>query len=64
MYKIYTGCMNVHLQDHCENNSIITDQQAAGEKKAFTACRTIPNQQMILNEVKYNERNLYKVWLN
>ena len=45
MYKIYTGCMNVHLQDHCENNSIITDQQAAGEKKAFTACRTIPNQQ-------------------
>ena len=45
MHKIYTGCMNVHLQDHCENNSIITDQQAAGEKKAFTACRTIPNQQ-------------------
>ena len=28
MYKIYTGCINVHLQDHCENNSIITDQQA------------------------------------
>ena len=32
MYKIYAGCINVHLQNHCENNSFITDQQAAGKK--------------------------------
>ena len=31
MYKIYTGCIRVHLQDYCENNSIIIDQQAAGK---------------------------------
>ena len=39
IYKTYTGCGNVHLQDSCENNSIITNQHVAG------LCRTTPNQQ-------------------
>ena len=44
MYKIYTGCINVHWQDHCENNFFITDPQAAG-KKGIWGCAETPNQQ-------------------
>ena len=70
MYKIYTGCINVHLQDHCENNSIITDQQAAGKKGVWGCAeqllidKMIPNEVKHNKEVKYNRRNLYTVWLD
>ena len=64
MYKIYTGCINVHLQDHCENISIITDQQAAGKKGVWGCARQLLFNKMILNEVKHNRRNLYTLWLD
>ena len=64
MYKIYTGCINVHLQDHCENNSAITDQQGAGKKGIWGCAEQLLINKMILNEVKHNRRNLCTVWLD
>ena len=64
MYKIYTGYINVHLQDHCENNAIITDQQAAGKKGVWDCAEQLLINNMILNEVKHNRRNLYTAWLD
>ena len=64
MYEIYTGCINFHLQDHCENNFIITDQQAAGKKDVWGCVEQLLINEMILNEVKHNRRNLYTVWLD
>ena len=34
MYKIYTSCLNLFIQDHCESNEIVTDEQAGGKKGA------------------------------
>ena len=59
MYKIYTGCINFHLQDHCENNFITTDQQ-----DVWGCVEQLLINEMILNEVKHNRRNLYTVWLD
>ena len=56
--KIYPGCINIHLQDHCENNSIITDQQVAGKKDIWDCAEQLLINKTILNEVKRNRRNL------
>ena len=31
-YKLYTSCLNIFVQNHCEINEIITSKQA-GEKR-------------------------------
>ena len=30
IYKLYTSCLNLFIQDHCESNEIVTDEQAVG----------------------------------
>ena len=57
MYKIYNGCIKVKSQDHCESNSIITDQQAAG-KKGVRSCAEQP----LISKIIL--RNLHMTWLN
>lgn len=33
MYKIYTGCQSMFLQDHCQTNCVILVEQAGGKKE-------------------------------
>ena len=35
MVKLYTGCMNQFLQDHCQLSNIITTEQVGGENKLW-----------------------------
>ena len=35
MYKLYTGILNLFLDDHCISNNIIYDEQAGGRKGAW-----------------------------
>ena len=32
MYELYTSCLNPFIQDHCESNEIVTDEQARRKK--------------------------------
>ena len=32
MYKLYTSCLNLFIQDHCEYDDIVTYEQAGGKK--------------------------------
>ena len=32
VYKLYTSCLNIFLQNHCQVNEIITSEQAVGKK--------------------------------
>ena len=32
VYKLYTSCLNIFLQNHCEVNEIITSEQAGGKR--------------------------------
>ena len=58
VYKIYTGCINVHLQDYCKNNFIISDQQAAGKKGIWGCAKQLLINKMVHNELKHNHRNM------
>ena len=64
MYKIYTGCLNGFLQDHCERNNIITNEQAAGKKGVWGCTEQLLINKTILKEVKRLRRNLVTVWLD
>ena len=37
-YKLYTSCLNLFIQDHCELNKIVTDEQAGGKKGHMGLC--------------------------
>ena len=53
----------VKLQDHCENNSIITDQQAASKKDVRGCAEQLLINKIIPHEVKHNLRNLHTVFV-
>ena len=61
MFKLYTGCINVFLQDHCEVNNIITTEQAGGKRMVLEQLLINKN---ILEEVIKNRRNLTTIWLD
>ena len=58
MHKLYTSCLNLFVQDRCESNKIVTDEQAGG-KKGVWGCA----EQLLLKEVKKQRRNLITVRL-
>ena len=64
MYKLYTSCLNQLIQDHCEYNNIITDEQAAGKKGVWGCAEQLLVNKGILKEVRKQKRNLYTVWLD
>ena len=55
--KLYTSCINQFLQDHCDSNKIVTDEQAGGKKEVWGCL-----EQLIINktidQVKKNRRSL------
>ena len=64
MYKLYTGCINLFLQDHCETNKIITTEQAGGEKEVWGCLEQLLINKTILEEVTKYRRNLVVIWLD
>ena len=64
MYKLFTSCLNVFIQDHCERNSIVTTEQAGGKQKVWGCTEHLLINKMIMEEVITNRRNLCTVWLD
>ncbi|XP_057310291.1 uncharacterized protein LOC130648267 [Hydractinia symbiolongicarpus] len=64
MFKMYTGCINVFLQDHCEVNNIITTEQAGGKRDVWGCVEQLLINKTVLSEVKNNRRNLVTIWLD
>ena len=64
MYKLHTSCINMFIQDHCESNGIITNEQAAGKKNVWGCTEQLMVNKIVLNEVRKQRRNLYTVWLD
>lgn len=50
--------------DHCENNEVITEEQAAGKKGSRGCTDQLLINQMINEEVTTDRRNLASVWLD
>ena len=64
MYKLYTSCLNLFIQDHCESNEIVTDEQAGGKKCVWGCAEQLLINIAVLKEVKKQRRNLITVWLD
>ena len=64
MYKLYTGCINTFLQDHCEDNGIVTTEQAGGKKEVWGCLEQLLINKTILEEVSKHRRDLVVIWLD
>ena len=64
MYKVYTAILAEFIMEHCEENNIITEEQAAGKRGSFGCTDQLLINKMIYDEVTSNRRNLVTVWLD
>jgi hypothetical protein len=64
MYKIYTGCLHVFLQDHCHRNEIVTDEQAGGKKGSWGCVEQLLINKVVQDEVTKYQRDLVCAWLD
>ena len=64
MYKIYTGMLAEFITDHCTENNLITEEQAAGKRGSWNCTDQLLVNKMIYKEVTGNRRNLITVWLD
>ena len=61
--KLYTSCINQFLQDHCDSNKIVTDEQAGGKKEVWGCLEQLISNKTILDQVKKNRHSLITIWL-
>ena len=61
--KLYTSCVNIFLQNHCEVNEIITSEQAGGKRGVWGCTEQLPIDNSILSEIR-KKRNLPTFWLD
>ena len=64
MYKVYTAILAEFIMQHCQESSIITEEQAAG-KRVSRGC----TDQLMINKLMHDEvtsirRNLVTAWLD
>ena len=52
MYELYTSCLNLFIQDHCEANGIVTEEQAGGKKGIWVCAEQLLINKTVLKEVK------------
>ena len=64
MYKIYTAILTEFIMDHCQQNEIITIEQAAGKRGSWGCTDQLLINKMVYEEVKTNRRNLATAWLD
>ena len=64
MLKLYTGCINSFLQDHCTKNEIISPEQTGGRPGAWGCTEQLLINKMVHDEVTAHRRDLMCVWLD
>lgn len=64
IYKIYTSCISQLIYNHCEQNSILTEQQK-GCKKSSQGCKEqLIIDSVIMNQARTNVRNIYTAYID
>ena len=64
MYKIYTGMLNLFIEDHCISNEVVTIEQAGGKKGSWGCSDQLLINKMVLDEVRRYRRNLFCMWFD
>ena len=63
-YKLYTSLITDFVMQHCTQNDIITEEQAAGKIGGWGTTDQLFTNKMIYDEIINNRRNLAVVWLD
>ena len=63
-YKIYTALIAEIIVQHCTQNKIITEKQAAGKRESWGATDQLLINKMIYDEVTSDRRSLAVAWLD
>ena len=64
IYKIYTSILNQFLVDHCTTNNIITTEKAECKKQSWGCFDQLLINEMILEKVQHQRKNLLMMWLD
>ena len=64
MFKLYAAIIGNFLDNHCQQNNVITLHQAGGKKDTWGYIDQLLINRTITEEVKNNRRNLMSVWLD
>ena len=64
IYKLFTGILNIFIEDHCESNNILTVEQAGGKKGSWGCTDQLLINKMILDEVRKFKRNIFTMWFD
>ena len=64
MFKLYTAIIANFLDNHCQQNNIITLNQAGEKKVTWGYIDQLLLNTTITEEVKNNRRNLMSIWLD
>ena len=63
-YKLYTGLLNLFLEDHCISNNIISEEQAGGKKGSWGCVDQLMINKMAMEEIRKNRRNAFVMWFD
>ena len=61
---MYTSCLNIFLTHHCDQNNIITSEQAAVKKRVWGCVEQLLLSKAVMSEVKKKRRNIFTAWLD
>ena len=52
MYKLYTSCLNLFIQGHCESKETVRDEKTGGKKGVWDCAEQLVINKAVLREVK------------
>ena len=63
-YKLFTGILNIFVEDHCTSNNIITLEQAGGKKGSWGCIDQLLINKMVMDEVRTHRRNIFVMYFD
>ena len=64
MYKVFRAIISEFIMDHCTNNNIVMEEQAAGKIGSWGSTDQLLIHKIVYEEVTKNRRNLTTAWLD
>ena len=64
MFKLYIGILASFVNKHCNENNVITKEQAGGKKDSWGCAEQLLINKAATEECKNNRRNMICVWLD
>ena len=64
LYKVYTSILNHFITDHCQENNIISIEQAAGQKGLWSCTDQLLMNKTLMEETIKGRKNALCIWLD